>query len=192
MKWVAIVILLIIGPYTFLRWHYRKPGPAFQPYHDMKNQANTERLLSAGFQRITLQTDRPIDPLRNVVNTSVKTTLGGFPSVLVSSLIEKPVLPAEILTVAASAESNTLFPYAIEFTSRQLDNNQQVGSAYLYLRDEQIHILPDCEALTGSLLARTRENLIRVTVPAGALKPGSYDVTLIGEHSSKSWTLVVK
>ena len=192
MKWIALVIVLIIGPYTFLRWHYRKPGPAFQPYHDMKNQANTERLLSAGFQRIALETDRPADPLSHVVSAPIQAALGGLPSVLASSLIEKPVLPADIRSVTAAAESNTLFAYPIEFTVQLLDHQQQVSTAYLYLRDGEIFIVADFERLTGELLARNRETLIRATVPAGALKPGSYRVMLLGEQSSKAWSLLVK
>ena len=36
-------------PYTILTLRYRKPGPAFQPYEDMKNRTNVARLLSAWF-----------------------------------------------------------------------------------------------------------------------------------------------
>ena len=49
MKWILLIVLLVIGPYTFLRWHYRKPQPAFEPYHDIKDRANTMRLVSAGW-----------------------------------------------------------------------------------------------------------------------------------------------
>src|SRR5690606_6014035 len=44
MKWVIVAIIAILVPYTFLTLRYRKPGPAFQPYEDMKNQANVTRL----------------------------------------------------------------------------------------------------------------------------------------------------
>ena len=48
MKWIALAILVVIVPYTVIRWQYRKPNRAFEPYADMKNQANTLRAATAG------------------------------------------------------------------------------------------------------------------------------------------------
>ncbi len=64
MKWIILALLVVIVPYTFLRWHYRKPGKMFEPYHDIRDRANTARLLAAGFQRVTLVADRPADSSR--------------------------------------------------------------------------------------------------------------------------------
>ena len=85
-----------------------------------------------------------------------------------------------------------MFAYPLEFTCSLPDNKRQLSNAHLYLREGQIYIVPDFERLTGELLSRNRETVVRVTVPAGALKPGHYDVTLIGEHTSKAWSVVVK
>ena len=49
LKWIAIIILACIIPYTWITVRYRKPGPAFQPYDDSKNRANVLRLLDAGY-----------------------------------------------------------------------------------------------------------------------------------------------
>ena len=192
MKWIALIILVIIGPYTFIRWHYRKPNQAFQPYHDIKDQANTQRLLSAGFQRIPLNAERPTEPLRNITPATIKAMVGGLPASLNTTLVETPLLPTEITAVTAAAETSTMFAYPVEFTCGLPDNRQQLSAAYLYVRENEIVLVPDFERLTGELLARTRENLVRVTVPAGTLRPGTYDVSLIGQRSSKSWALVVK
>jgi hypothetical protein len=48
MKWIVVAIVAVIVPYTFLTLRYRRPGKAFEPYADMKDRANTMRLLSAG------------------------------------------------------------------------------------------------------------------------------------------------
>jgi hypothetical protein len=192
MKWIALVILLIIGPYTFLRWHYRKPQTAFEPYHDMKDRANTMRLLSAGFQRVTLPVEHPAEPLATPSPAKTIPAIGGLPSALSSTLVDKPILPTDILSVTATAVTNPLFSYSLEFTCGVADNKQQLGNVHLYSREGQIYIIPETEPLTGELLARNRENLIRVTIPAGVLKTGTYDVTLIGERTSKSWSLEVR
>ncbi|MEO7598635.1 MAG: hypothetical protein ABIV50_06875 [Opitutus sp.] len=192
MKWIALVILVIIGPYTFLRWHYRKPNPAFQPYQDIKNQANTQRLLSAGFQRIPLNAERPTEPLRKVTSAPMTAANGGLPASLSSTLVETPLLPTEISAVTAAAETSAMFAYPIEFTCGLPDNRQQLSAAYLYVREDEMIVVPDFERLSGELLARNRENTIRVTVPAGTLRPGRYAISLIGQRSSKAWSLLVK
>ena len=191
MKWVVVAIILVIVPYTFLTLHYRKPGKAFEPYHDIKDRANTMRLLSAGFQRITLEADRPADRVGGSPPAALFPARGGLPEALDASLVDKPLLPAEIITVNAAAGAHVASAYPIEFTCTLPDNHQQLGGAALYVRSGLIVIVPTYERLSGGLLARTRENLIRLTVPAGALKPGTYHVTLVGSRLSKAWDLQV-
>jgi len=191
MKWIVLAIVVVIIPYTYLTLHYRRPEKTFEPYHDLKDRANTIRLLNAGFQRITLDADRPADGPRKSAAPTLPAT-GGLPLALSSTLLEKPLLPAEVLSVFAAPTTNSLFSYPIEFTCTLPDNKQQLGGAQLYLRGEEIYIVPDFERLTGGLLARTRENLIHLTVPAGAFKPGQYRVVLLGARASRSWRLDVK
>ena len=191
MKWVVLAIVLVIVPYTYLTLHYRKPGKAFEPYHDMKDRANTLRLLSAGFQRIALEADRPADPPKGTPRAGTLPARGGLPDALDTSLVDKPLLPEEILTVNAATTAGAVMSYPIEFTCTQPDNQEQFRSAALYVRGEQIYVVAAFERLSGGLLSRTRESLVRLTVPAGALKPGSYRVTLLGSRLSKAWDLQV-
>jgi len=192
MKWVVLVILLAIIPYTFLTLHYRRPGRAYEPYHEMKDRANTLRLLSAGFQRINLNAERPADPARGGSAAAILPAPGGLPAALADTLVEKPLLPAEIVTVTAPPVTNAMFAYRVELTCGLPDNHEQLGGAALYLRGEEIIIVTDFERISGELLARARESLVRLTVPAGTLKPGRYHVTLVGAHGSKAWTLEVR
>ncbi len=190
MKWIVIVIVAVIVPYTYLTLRYRKPGPAFAPYHDMQDRANTMRLLSAGFQRITLGAARPADPVHGAA-ADVQPAPGGVPAALRSTIVVQPLLPAEILTVSAAPTASAVSPYAIPFTCSLPDNKQQLGGAELYVKGDEIWITPNYEKLTGGLIARSRENTILLTVPAAALKPGRYHVTLVGQNASRAWTLQV-
>lgn len=192
MKWIVLAIVLCIIPYTYLTIHYRRQEKTFEPYHDMKDRANTLRLLNAGFQRVTLEADRPADPQRPANHAPTLPASGGLPAALSSTLVDQPLLPAEIVSVYAGPNASALMSYPIEFTCTLPDNKQQLSGAQLYVRHEEIYVTPDFEKLGGSLLARTRESTIRVTVPAGALKPGHYRVVLLGARASKSWTLDVR
>jgi len=192
MKWVAVAILAVIVPYTYLTLHYRRPEKAFEPYHDMKDRANTLRLLSAGFQRITLAAERPADPSRAGGSAPVSAAAGGVPGALHETLVEPPLLPAEIARVSAAPAANSLLAYPIDLTCSQPDNKQQLAGAQAYVREHEIWIAPEFERLAGNLLSRTRETTARLTFPPGALKPGRYRVTLLGANASKTWTLEVK
>lgn len=192
MKWIVLAIVVVIVPYTVLRWHYRKPGRAFEPYQDIKDRANTMRLLSAGFQRITLEATRPIDAVQPASAAAVSGAPGGLPAPLAATLVESPLLPAEIVHVSAGGSINAMFAYPIEFTCSVPDNHQQFAGAELYIRGESMFVLPQFERLKGGLLARTRQTFGRLVVPPGALKPGRYHVTLVGARSSRTWTLEVR
>lgn len=192
MKWIALVILLVIVPYTAIRWHYRKPNRAFEPYADMKNQANTVRLLSAGFQRITLEADRPADPLRHGDVATISAAPGGLPEILAATLVEPPELPENIAGVTAAPTVNTMFAYPIEVTCTAPDNGHQLAGAHLYVRGDEMFVVPLFEKLDGALLARSRETFGRLTVAPGALKPGRYRATVLGARSSQSWDLEVR
>lgn len=191
MKWIVLTIIVVLVPYTFLTLYYRKPGPAYRPYQDAQERANVVRLLSAGYQRITVAAQRPADSPRAATAAPTTAVLGGLPSELVATLVQKPLLPPEIHAVTAAPSVSALQPYAIQFTCTLPDNKQQLAGAELYVKDAEIVITPDFELLTGGLLARSRESVILLTVPAGALKPGTYRVTLAGQHSSRAWSVQV-
>lgn len=191
MKWIVLTIIVVLVPYTFLTLYYRKPGPAYRPYQDAQERANVVRLLSAGYQRITVAAQRPADSPRAAAAAPTTAVLGGLPSELVATLVQKPLLPPEIHAVTAAPSVSALQPYAIQFTCTLPDNKQQLAGAELYVKDAEIVITPDFELLTGGLLARSHESVILLTVPAGALKPGTYRVTLAGQHSSRAWSVQV-
>lgn len=191
MKWVVIAILVIIVPYTFLTLRYRKPDRAFEPYADLKDRANTKRLLSAGYQRVSIVAKRPADPIRTPATALATPASGGIPAALQSALVEQPLLPFDILHVAATGTASAAEAYLIQFSCTLPDDKRQLAGAHLYLRPGELIVLPQFEHITGELLTRSRENVVLLTVPAGTLQPGSYQATLVGQRTSKAWTVQV-
>jgi hypothetical protein len=191
MKWIVLVIVVCLGAYTYLTLHYRKQNPSFQPYEDMKSRANTLRLLSAGFQRVNVSAQRPADPMPVPGGAGINPAPGGLPESLRVTLVEPPQLPGDYPRVTAAASANTLLPYPIQFTCAVGDNHQQLAGAQLYLREDQVYVVPEFEKLDGELLARSRESVVLITVPAGVLKPGQYQVSLVGARASRTWALQV-
>ncbi len=187
MKWIVAAILVFIAGYTYLTLHYRKPGPEYRPYEDMRNRANTLRLLQAGYQRIQLAAERPAEPLGHH-NTTFPAP-GGIPEPLRTTIVSKPLLPADILAAYGGDSGSARESYQVEFRCSLPNDKQQLAGAELYVKGDQIVITPDFELLAPGLLTRSRESLVLLTVPPGALKPGHYQVTLVGERTSRVWTL---
>lgn len=190
MGWVAASIIVFIVGYTFVTLHFRKVNKPYEPYHDLKERAQVHKLLEAGYQRIVIPADLPTEPA-SVPAAPAHPAAGGVPADLRGNLFEAPRLPDAYHDVRAATQANQLMPYPILFESTQADNHQQLGGASIYLRDQSLVIVPEYEALDGALLARRRDNLVRLVIPGGSLKPGRYEVTLVGARASCGWTLQV-
>src|ERR1700689_3773946 len=95
MKWIVPAIAVFIPLYTWLTLHYRRPGPAFMPYQDMRDRADVIRLLKAGYQRVALDASRPAESVREG-DAATAPAPGVLPAALRTTLIESPLLPLEI------------------------------------------------------------------------------------------------
>jgi len=196
MPWIVAAIVLFILGYTVLRLHYGKRGKPFEPYHDIGEQASTQRLLGLGYQRIPVDIERPADPLPAArlapAAAAVVNALGGLPEELGGALATRPALPAVIGSVTAPLEVAPTDTYRLQFTCAQPDYKTQIHGAFLYRKDRQLFLLPHFEKMSGQLLARSKESVVLASFPTQSLKPGRYTVTLCGGHTSKSWGFTVK
>jgi hypothetical protein len=195
MKWIVLSIVIFVVGYTFVTLHYRKSDKSFEPYQDLKDKANTGRLLSAGFQRLALGFSRPTDPGRTGAAGSgaaaIATGPGGLPADLTQALIDQPLLPVSIDSVTAAASASAAEPYLIQFTATLADMKQQPAGGLLYRREKELIVIPTSEKLTGTLLARDAAATVLLTLPAGSLPAGQYRVTVAGSRTARTWTLQV-
>jgi hypothetical protein len=191
MKWIVLSILVFIPAYTFLTLHYRKAGRPFSPYQDIRDRADVIRLLKAGYRRVTIDATRPSEPIPRSGFATLPAP-GGLPADLGTTLVETPLLPLEIASVSAAPTANAGIDYQIGLTYTLSDSKRQLSGAHLYEREGEIVIVADFERLGGGLVARSRDGPALLTVPPGTLKPGTYRVTLVGERTSRSWTLQVR
>ncbi len=196
MKWIVLAIFLFIVPYTWLTLAYRRPGPAYEPYAEAKDRANTTHLLAAGWQRLEARIDRPADPQhwRSTIDATAKIsdTSPGVPAALGSTLVEAPPLPKGYSAITASGVAGGLLPYPVLFTCALADARQQLTGALLYVMPGSVVIVPQFEAMAGDLTARAADSPVLLTIPASTLKPGRYVVTLAGSDRSQQWPLEVR
>lgn len=197
MKWIVVAIIAVIVPYTYLTLKYRQPGPTFEPYRDLKQQANLQRMRTAQIRRSPLQVEIPAEPARPLPGihgpaATPAVSGGGLPEFLRAALIDVPTLPDSIGAVRAGGACSALLPYVVQFTCTLPDLKESVGEAMIYGHENELVLVPHFDRIQGELLARSREATVRLTVPAGWLQSGTYQVTLPGNRQSRTWTLVVK
>jgi hypothetical protein len=191
MKWIVLSIIVFIPAYTFLTLHFRRPGPAFRPYQDLRERTDVVRLLKAGYQRVAIEAARPAEAPESG-SLATAPAPGGLPEELAKTLVEKPLLPLEITSVSAAESASSGIDYRVALVYTLADNRRQLSGAHMYERGGELVIVADFEQLHGALLARTREGAALLTIPPGTLKPGKYRVTLVGERSSRAWNLSVR
>jgi len=196
MKWVVLAIIACLVPYTWLTLHYRKAGPAYQPYEDSKQRANVMRLLDAGYRRINVVAERPADPqllVRAMKSpAAVNPAPGGLTQALDVALVEIPELPVSFSSVSASGETTALLPYPVLFTCTLGDQKHQLGGAQVFVRGKSVVIVPQFEPLGGDLTARSKESPVVITIPGGTLAAGRYTLHLAGKEQSREWTVEVR
>lgn len=196
LRWVVLAIVIFILGYTFLRLHYAKRGHAFEPYHDLGEQASVQRLLALGYRRIPASFERPAEPLPAdrlaPAPAPITNALGGLPAELDGALVAKPALPEVVEGVTAPRAAAAAGQYTLQFTCAQRDFTTQIGRVALYRKGGWLYLLPDFEKMPGQLLARSRESTVLVSFPVQSLPPGRYTVILCGGRASKSWEFRVQ
>jgi hypothetical protein len=192
MKWIVIAILVFVPMYTYLTLRYRRSGPVYEPYAEARDRAMTERLLAAGYRRVTLAATRPTETLRISARAPIVAAPGGLPADLVTALTAVPLPPARVTHIIAARETSTAQPYIVDFTATLPDEKEELLDAQIYVREGRLVLVPNFERVPGGLLVRSPETEVRLTVPAGVLSPGHYHVTLVATQESPTWMLFVK
>jgi hypothetical protein len=197
MRWIVAAILLFIVPYTYVNLKFRKPGKAFEPYADMKAQANVNRLLEAGYRRVAVRAERPFPALTPAEITRGPAAVpaavpGGLPADLAATLVDPPRLPAAYRDLLAPGDSPVLLPARLQFTARLESDREQLAGADIYLRENELVIVPSFEPVPEGLQARSAESTVLLTLPAGLLPPGRHALTLLGSRESLRWETVAR
>jgi hypothetical protein len=192
MKWIVISILLFVPIYTYLTLHFRRSGPAYEPWEEGHDRAMTERLLAAGYHRLTIAATRPTELLPTSARASIVTAPGGLPADLASAFVVAPLPPARVTHIVAARETSAAQPYIVDFTATLPDEKEELLDAQIYVRAGRLVLVPNFERVPVGLLVRSPETEVRITVPAGVLPPGHYRVMLVATHESQTWALSVK
>jgi hypothetical protein len=192
MKWIVIAILLFVPIYTYLTLHFRRSGAVYEPYAEARDRAMTERLLAAGYHRVTLPATRPTELMPTAARAAIMAVPGGLPADLTTALTAAPLPPARVTHVVAARETSAAQPYIVDFTATLPDEKEELLDAQIYVREGRLVLVPNFERVPGGLLVRSPETEVRLTVPAGVLPPGHYRVTLVATHESQTWMLFVK
>ena len=193
MKWIVLAIVAFMVIYTAVNIYYRKPGQAYRPYQDAQDRATTARLLAAGWQKIPLDSRRPIEkPATDAPVTVTRAAIGLGPD-LETKFAEKPKLLTSIDRVIAPASVGHGDDYNAYFTATLTDQKLQLGEVTLYRKGHELVIIPAEESLPGkNLLSRWPDSNYWISFSTANLPAGRYDVRVVAKGPAAAWSFAVR
>lgn len=193
MKWIAITILIFVVGYTVVNVTLRKPGRAYRPYQDSQDRATTTRLLNAGWQKIHIDTLRPVEKPTTANPASISRAAVGLGLDLEPNFAERPKLLATIDKVVAPNTVNHGQNYTGYFTASLTDLKFQVSEVTLFRKGQTLVLVPTTETLPGKdLMSRWNDSTYFVSIPTNNLPPGKYDVRIVAKGPAAAWSFTVK
>ncbi|MBI2515366.1 MAG: hypothetical protein HYV95_00465 [Opitutae bacterium] len=193
MKWVVLAVAAFIVGYTVVNLYFRKPGRANRPYEDMANRFTTAKLREAGWQKIPIDSRRPVEKPGPTLAATIQRGANGLGPDLDACFAEKPALLASIDRVTAPTDVTRGESYTAYFTASVPDLQYQLGNIELYRRGQEIVLVPSSEHLPGkNLLSRWDDANYSVSFSTQALPPGRYTVRLVARGPAAQWTVTVR
>lgn len=194
MKWIAGAIITFILVYTAVNFYFRKPGQAYRPYQDAQDRATTARLLAAGWQKMPVETRRPVEkPPADDPVASIKRAMLGLGADLEGKFAEKPKLLTTIDQVTAPATVARDREYSTYFTATLANLKTQVGEISLYRKGNELVLIPTTEGLPGpSLMSRWNDSPYWIGFSTASLPPGRYEMRVVAQGPAAAWSFTVK
>ena len=194
MKWVVAAILVFVVGYTLVNIFFRKPGRPHEPYEDMNNRVTNRRLLDAGWQRVALQTRRPVEKPGGVgALAEVRRGANGLGVEFSRAFAVAPALPASIDRVTAPTAIAQGVDCTVYFTASLGDQKKQLGDITLYRRGQELVFVPELESLPGTgLLSRWNDTDYWLSFPTLDLPPGRYTARLLARGPAAVWEFEVR
>ncbi|MDB6167651.1 MAG: hypothetical protein JWM88_515 [Verrucomicrobia bacterium] len=193
MKWIVAAIVAFVAVYTVVNVYYRKAGRAYRPYQDAQDRATTARLLSAGWQKVAINTRRPIEkPATSEAPAAIGRDFPGLGD-LDAKFAEKPKLVATIDQVVAPGAVARGSDYAAYFTASLPDLKAQVGELTLFRKGNELVLIPSLETLPGKeLKSRWNDSTYWLDFSTANLPPGRYEMRIVAKGPAAQWAFTVK
>ena len=194
MKWIVVAIVIFMIGYTAVNFWFRKPGRAYRPYQDAQDRATVARLLAAGWQKMPVNTRRPVEkPAADDAPAAITRDFPGLGTELHDKFAEKPRLLATIDRVTAPTAVSHGEDYTLYFTASLSDLKAQMGELTLYRHGNELVLVPTLENLPGKeLMSRWNDSSYSATFSTASLSPGRYSARIVAQGPAVAWSFTVK
>lgn len=193
MKWIVVAIVVFVIGYTIVNIYYRKPGRAYRPYQDAQDRATTVRLLAAGWQKVHVESRRPVEKPSVAAPAAITRGAVGLGPDLAPQFAEAPKLLKSIDKVVASSAVAHGADYTVYFTATLANQKSQVGDVSLYRKASELVLVPTIEPLPGKdLMSRWSDANYCISFSTESLAPGRYTMRIVAQGPAAAWSFTVK
>lgn len=188
---IAVAIVVSLAGYTYFRLAFAKPENPHEPFAESRQRSESAKLKAAGWEWNEAAYEAVVElpaPAAAVRALPVRPALA---EELFRLSTENWHLPIEYTAVAAPARTTAGAEYALHFQVELDQARAHIVGYDLYRKDADLVVIPRWEPYPPELTPRRPKTGGRLVVPAGALPPGHYRVTLLALKQSSQWELEV-
>ena len=188
---IAVAIVVSLAGYTYFRLAFAKPENPHEPFAESRQRSESAKLKAAGWEWNEAAYEAVVElpvPAAAVRALPVRPALA---EELFRLSTENWHLPIEYTAVAAPAHTTAGAEYALHFLVELDQARAHIVGYDLYRKDADLVVIPRWEPYPPELTPRRPKTGGRLVVPAGALPPGHYRVTLLALKQSSQWELEV-
>lgn len=188
---IVVAIVVSIAGYTYLRLAHAKPAKPHEPYADHLRRTESEKFTAAGWVRAEAAFETVVE--QPAANAPINTTAVGPDAVeeLRRLSTETWHLPIEYSFVSAPAKLEVGAECTVHVQAELDQARAHIVAFDLFRKGTELVVLPRWEPYPAELTPRRPRTSGRLTIPAAALVPGRYRVTLPALKQSSQWLLEV-
>lgn len=192
MSTVAIVVVICLAGYTYVRLKFSKEGHGHEPFAQAYERRESAKLKAAGWERLDAHWERDVPvPAGSTPGLESADARSALWTALFEASTERFHLPIDYERVVAPATLATPEPLQIHLEAAIDQAPVQIHSFDVYHKGGDLVFVPRWQQIPRDQVPADFKTRGRITLPAGKLPPGHYRVRLQANRQASEWKLDV-
>lgn len=188
---IAVAIIVCLAGYTYFRLSFAKPNKPHEPFAESRQRALTEKLKAAGWEQIEIRFETITAPPAAPIPTVNVPARPSPVDELHRLSAENWHLPIEYTVLAAPGAVPAGNEIVVQFSALLDQARVQIIGFDLFRRGTDLVTIPRWEPHHAAASSIQTTAVGRITIPAAALPPGAYRLSVPALKSTALCDLIV-